>query len=175
MDTGNRSVKRPCFLSDHIKPPCTEDRGNCATKWLPKWLGCEPRRIVLSLDSKNGSTVNRDPPIAFQPRFEPQTSPVKARAFWSLSKPFCLHPSAHALCVYASLESSPGFKELGSWGQRTYGKNGELAARLEEHRQSDVRTGSGMGPPRGKRAPRVGISSTVFGVMADIFRRKSCQ
>ena len=27
-----------------------------------------------------------------------------------------------------------------------------------------VRTGSGTGPPREKRAPRVGISSTVFGV-----------
>jgi len=23
----------------------------CAAKWLPKWLGCEPRLIVLSLDS----------------------------------------------------------------------------------------------------------------------------
>ena len=22
-----------------------------ATKWLPKWLGCEPRLIVVSLDS----------------------------------------------------------------------------------------------------------------------------
>ena len=31
-----------------------------------------------------------------------------------------------------------------------------------------VRTGSGTGPPRGKRAPRVGISSTVFGVLVDI-------
>jgi len=30
-----------------------------ATKWLPKWLGCEPRLIVLSLDSKNGCMVNR--------------------------------------------------------------------------------------------------------------------
>ena len=29
-----------------------------------------------------------------------------------------------------------------------------------------VRTGSWTGPPRGKRAPRVGISSTVFGVRA---------
>ena len=27
-----------------------------------------------------------------------------------------------------------------------------------------VRTGSWTGPPRGKRAPRVGISSTIFGV-----------
>ena len=26
-DTGNCSVERPCFLSDHIKHPCTEDRG----------------------------------------------------------------------------------------------------------------------------------------------------
>ena len=36
-----------------------------------------------------------------------------------------------------------------------------------------VRTGSGTGPPQGKRAPWVGISSTVFGVRgvrADIFR-----
>ena len=32
-----------------------------------------------------------------------------------------------------------------------------------------VRTGSGTGPPRGKRAPRVGIISTVFGVMAYIY------
>ena len=24
-----------------------------ATKWLPKWLGCEPRLIVVSLDSQN--------------------------------------------------------------------------------------------------------------------------
>jgi len=29
-----------------------------------------------------------------------------------------------------------------------------------------VRTGSWTGPPRGKRAPRIGISSTVFGVRA---------
>ena len=27
-DTGNRSAERPCFLSDHSRPPCTEDRGN---------------------------------------------------------------------------------------------------------------------------------------------------
>ena len=27
-DTGNCSVERPCFLSDHTRPPCTEDRGN---------------------------------------------------------------------------------------------------------------------------------------------------
>ena len=27
-DTGNCSVERPCFLSDHIRPPCTEYRGN---------------------------------------------------------------------------------------------------------------------------------------------------
>jgi hypothetical protein len=26
-DTGNCSVERPCFLSDHIRPPSTEDRG----------------------------------------------------------------------------------------------------------------------------------------------------
>ena len=26
--TGNCSVKRPCFLSNHTNPPCTEDRGN---------------------------------------------------------------------------------------------------------------------------------------------------
>ena len=32
-----------------------------------------------------------------------------------------------------------------------------------------VRTGSGTGPPRGRRAPRVGISSTVFGVMTCVF------
>ena len=25
-DTGNGSVKRPYFLSDHIRPPCTEVR-----------------------------------------------------------------------------------------------------------------------------------------------------
>ena len=25
-DTGNCSVERPCLLSGHIKPPCTEDR-----------------------------------------------------------------------------------------------------------------------------------------------------
>ena len=29
-----------------------------------------------------------------------------------------------------------------------------------------MRAGSWMGPPRGKRAPRIGISSTVFGVRA---------
>ena len=29
-----------------------------------------------------------------------------------------------------------------------------------------VRTGSWTGPPRGKRAPRIEISSTVFGVRA---------
>ena len=41
-----------------------------------------------------------------------------------------------------------------------------------------VRTGSWTGPPRGKRAPRVAISSTVFGVRgvrALIFRKESCQ
>ena len=27
-DTGNCSVERPCFLSDHIRPHCTEYRGN---------------------------------------------------------------------------------------------------------------------------------------------------
>jgi hypothetical protein len=26
-DTETGSVERPCFLSDHIKPPCTEDCG----------------------------------------------------------------------------------------------------------------------------------------------------
>jgi len=30
-----------------------------------------------------------------------------------------------------------------------------------------VRTGSWTGPPRGERAPRVGISSTVFGVRGE--------
>jgi len=41
---------------------------------------------------------------------------------------------------------------------------------------SPVRTGSWTGPPRGERAPRVGISSTVFGVRgvrALIFRKES--
>ena len=41
-----------------------------------------------------------------------------------------------------------------------------------------MRTGSWTGPPRGKRASRVGISSTVFGVRdvrALIFRTESCQ
>ena len=27
-DTGNGAVKRPYFLSDHIRPSCTEYRGN---------------------------------------------------------------------------------------------------------------------------------------------------
>ena len=27
VDTGNCSAERPCFLSDHIKPPYTEYRG----------------------------------------------------------------------------------------------------------------------------------------------------
>ena len=39
-DTGTGSVKKPCFLSDHIKPPCTEDRGrnrlNKVTLWPNK-------------------------------------------------------------------------------------------------------------------------------------------
>jgi len=34
------------------------------------------------------------------------------------------------------------------------------------HIRPPVRTGSWAGPPRGKKAPRVGISSTVFGVRA---------
>jgi len=41
-----------------------------------------------------------------------------------------------------------------------------------------VRTGSWTGPPRGERAPRTGISSTVFGVRgvrALIFLKESCQ
>jgi hypothetical protein len=35
---------------------------------------------------------------------------------------------------------------------------------LFELESDQVRTGSWTGPPRGERAPRVGISSTVFGV-----------
>ena len=46
---------------------------------------------------------------------------------------------------------------------------------LSMHHLSTVRTGSGTGPPRGKGAPRVGTISTVFRVMAYIFRGKSCQ
>ena len=36
--------------------------------------------------------------------------------------------------------------------------------RVEGGDDRHVRTGSWTGPPLGKRAPRVGISSTVFGV-----------
>jgi len=38
-----------------------------ATKWLPKWLGCEPRLIpreVTSLQSGNPTTSDCFPPIA---------------------------------------------------------------------------------------------------------------
>ena len=35
-----------------------------------------------------------------------------------------------------------------------------------QHSAHSVRTGSWTGPPRGKKAPRVGMSSTVFGVRA---------
>ena len=35
-----------------------------------------------------------------------------------------------------------------------------------------LRTGSWTGPPRGKRAPRVGISSTVFGVRSCLLRNQ---
>ena len=41
-DTGNCSVERPCFLSDHIRPPCTEHRGNRL-------------KLMRSGDFKNGS------------------------------------------------------------------------------------------------------------------------
>ena len=37
---------------DHPLDGSTESfHGRAATKWLPKWLGCEPRLIIVSLDS----------------------------------------------------------------------------------------------------------------------------
>ena len=36
-------------------PPAFGSGIGRATKQLPKWLGCEPGLIVLSLDSENGS------------------------------------------------------------------------------------------------------------------------
>ena len=51
---------------------------------------------------------------------------------------------------------------------------GPLPHQRERHlysRKRGVRTGSWTVPPRGKWAPRVGISSTVFGVRAHGLRR----
>ena len=43
-DTGTGSVERPCFLSDHIKPPCTEDRGRTGQRVSSN--GCEDTSLI---------------------------------------------------------------------------------------------------------------------------------
>ena len=46
-DTGTCSVERPCFLSDHIRPPCTEDRNRDRLKGvLNRACDSVPRRII---------------------------------------------------------------------------------------------------------------------------------
>ena len=57
---GRRSAWCDQCANAHSRPGRL---GFGATKWLPKWPGCEPRLIVLSLDAENGSIV-RGAPVA---------------------------------------------------------------------------------------------------------------
>jgi len=56
----NLSLSLP--LSPSLSPARSgsgPDVGQTATKWLPKWLGCELRLKVVSLDSSRLTTVIR--------------------------------------------------------------------------------------------------------------------